>query len=47
MMTKKIFKRFLVIFMILLTLLTSASSASNNVEMDSPCVVIHAGEYPR
>lgn len=46
-MIKKNIKRAFVIFLILITTLTITASASTSVDMNDPCIVIHAGEFPR
>lgn len=39
-------KRMIIFILVLITALTSTSTASTTIDMDKPCIVIHAGEYP-
>lgn len=46
-MKKSLIKKICILFLIGLVAITSTSAASSAVDKDKPCVVIHAGEYPR
>ena len=46
-MKKSIIKKIFILFLIILAAITSTSAASSSIDKDKPCVVIHAGEYPR
>ncbi len=44
---KSLIKKLFILFLIILAAITSTSAASPAIDKNKPCVVIHAGEYPR